>query len=147
DPAEDHGAEEDADEARCKDRPERRALDVPVAHEVRCRKRNCGDVVSVEKRNQRRPEEELDVKRRHPSLVEQRRHWYYGSIGHVRFLLACNDRTAWHALHTSVPGPKYRGRSFRLMFSVSALSSNGRVAIDQQERDHEDRTSCSARRD
>src|SRR5262249_40605327 len=73
DPSENGRAGEYAKEARAQHRPERAAFEPPGLHEVGRGERNRRDVVSVDENNEQRPDQELDLKRAEPALVEQTR--------------------------------------------------------------------------
>ena len=73
DPAENRGAEQDADIAGAQHRAERAARDAPGGDEVRRGKRDGGDVVAIDQRQQDRPEQQSDLECAQSALVEQPR--------------------------------------------------------------------------
>ena len=73
DPAENRRAEQDADIACAQHRAERTARDAPGGDEVRRGKRDGGDVVAIDQRQQDRPEQQSDLECAQSALVEQPR--------------------------------------------------------------------------
>ena len=71
DPAEQHRTEEDAHEARAEHRSERGGGHAPSPHQMRCGERDRRNVVTVDQDDEERPDDQFDLKRAEPALVEQ----------------------------------------------------------------------------
>ena len=114
DPAENLRTEQHADIAGAEHQAERLRRHVPLRDQVRRGKGDGADVVAVDHRHQDRPDDQLDLERADPVLVQKMRNLNFRFAGH-RFLpqeFFCGENAA------SPPGPYRRSRVSATTFEL-----------------------------
>ena len=81
-PSEQARTDQDAEQACAEHRAQRRGCHAPVLDQIRRGERDRSDVVAVDQNDEKRPDDQVDLKRAQPALIEQARNLDFRSVRH-----------------------------------------------------------------